>query len=359
MRDSRIRRGRQAESGTVTNADRYRWTWEILLTERHALESVPMTIDAIFTDHYCLHRRTGKHTRCTMQSHLRRWRSIIDADAERITLGEFTRFRADALAQGFSPDTIEGTVRVVMQILRLACRLDLIGKVPYSGTPLATRQTPRHKTPLDTLGRLYLATHVAQWPVNQDAPLFWRCVLVLGYFTGLRWMDLWTRLTWGSVGDESITVTAGKTGKTHCFPMHPVVKRHLDCLPRLGPRVFQTGLSNMQWGRELKRINAAAQVEPAVTMHAIRALSATSWQRAKWGAGEVVQGSAIRGSAKMYIDVPPILIDAVDRLAWPSVMLTARERDAGVQAELQMLAAFRRLGERDRFGVLAFAERLA
>jgi integrase len=317
-----------------------------------------MNVRCAFHQVYVERVRLSHHTIKTAVSHVARWEACgDDPDVENITPETFDRFRAAATIR-YSPDTIEGTVRFVMQVLRLLHNLGYLDRVPWPGKPLRIRRQPKYVPPLADLGKLYAAAAVAQWPIHMPAADYWRAVLALGYFTGLRLGDLRSSLKWENVGPEMITVEASKTQKLHVYPSHSVVRRVLASLPERGSLVLSTPKSNHQFLRELHRMNDAAGLSRHITCQTIRRLSATQWQAAKWGAGECIQGSAIRGSARLYI-VPRILLDAVDSLAWPEEMLTAQERDSERANTLRLLRVWKRLNAEGRNAVQALAERLA
>ena len=299
----------------------------------------------------------NRKTDATNQSHCRRWGRLSPVDDTRkLTAETFAQFRVAARHSGYAPDTIEGTVSFVRSILVHLHRLGIVDTIPWTGRPLSKRSCPRWVPTLDDLGMCYASTSVATWPRNAD--IFWKAWFCIGYFTGLRLSDM-LRLRFDHVQQHAIVMPAEKTGKVHVFPRHPVLDRHLEFLRRADRtgRVFDVGKCNHQILRELHRISEAGKVTPAITSHPLRRLSATEWQGAKWGAGEVIQGSAIRGSARFYI-VPKILQDAVDSLPWPSQMQTDKERRDTERSEIKMLKIFRKLNSSGKLAVTSLAEKL-
>lgn len=317
-----------------------------------------MTIRDAFLTVYVPRTRLAEHTVKTSASHLARWEMCAGNPGVRAISPEtFDTFRRESLCLRYSPDTIEGTVRLVLQVLRLLWRLGQIERVPWSGKPLRVRQNPKYVPPLSHLGLLYKNAGVARWPLHMPPGVYWRAVFTLGYYTGLRLSDLLESLLWENVGPEMIVVEARKTEKLHIYPQHPIVKRTIEGLPPVGPAVLHVPKSNKQWIREIHRINDAAGLSRHVTCQTLRRLSATQWQAAKWGAGEVIQGSAIRGSAKLYI-VPQILQEAVHSLEWPDEMMSADERRKIRSSAARMLKTWKRLSDEHRAAVQALADRL-
>lgn len=308
--------------------------------------------------HYIPNARLSPRSIKTYGQKLSRWEAGTgNPPVIRITTATFLAFRQWG-RERYAADSIETTVATVMRILRLLGKLGVIGAVPWEGRHLATKSIPGHVPTPDQLGLLYRKADVAQWPCHMDPGTFWRAVFAVDYWTGLRRGDLTGRLLWENVTEDRISVQAGKTLKLHNFPMHPVVWRHLETLPRIGPRVFQIGNCESQWNREVRRMNDAAGLSPRITAHCIRRLACTEWQAAKWGAGETIQGSAIRGSAKLYI-VPRILVEAGPLLRWPSEMLTRKERDDREAETQTFLKTWKRLSRENRRAVAALAEKLA
>ena len=149
-----------------------------------------MNIRCAFNQVYVTRTRLSHHTLKTAASHVKRWELCSgDPDVEEITPETFDTFRERAQAL-YRPDTIEGTVRFVLQNLRMLHALGGLARVPWSGRPLRIRQSPKYVPPLADLGKLYGAADAAQWPIHTDPGAYWRAVLVLGYFTGLRLWDL-------------------------------------------------------------------------------------------------------------------------------------------------------------------------
>lgn len=319
------------------------------------------TVLLAFEAHYLpQHPDLSKGAASSCRTNLRRFQKLTDNPAiDLITSETFDSFRKAAKGANYSPDSIEASVNAVLSVLR-ACadpKLGVLPAVPEPGRALKISTRVKYMPPLTDLGRLYSVAWRAKWPRFCDPTEFWQAAFVVDLWTALRKGDLFFRLEWDSITDESIVVTAHKTEKTHTLPNSPIVERHLRPLRRLdSKRVFPIGDCHHQILRELNRLADAAGVK-RFGFQAIRRRSCTNWQSARWGAGEVVQGSAIKGSACRYI-VPDILQQAAPRFQWPAEMLTADERDQAKQEEQRLMNAVRRMGGAERAAVLSLAEKL-
>jgi len=145
--------------------------------------------------------------------------------------------------------------------------------------------------------------------------------LVAAYNTGLRRDDLFFRLSWQNVDFDgsAITITAGKTGKTHALPINAVLERHLRWMWADCDRVFPIGQSRHLVARELGRISSAAGV-PRVTPQAIRRLACTQLEIAQPGAGGLMLGHTLKSSVtyQSYAEQVRVLRPAVDALEQPA-----------------------------------------
>lgn len=307
------------------------------------------------------HRSSGR--RRTLQEYgykLRRWQRLAPTiELNNITTDAIQQFRERARSKKLSADTIESTISAVLHVLQACFDAGQLDAVPGRGRRLRVSSGVRYVPPLEDLGKLYAAADEAKWPTWCKPAEFWQPLLVAAYWTALRHFDLFWSLKDSCFSKRFVVVTAHKTEKVHVFPRHSVFDRHIAVAPRRpgDERFFPIGICRKQVLRELHRMADAAGVK-RFTLHAIRRLSCCEWQEAKWGAGEVIQGSAIRGSASRYI-VPQLLKQAAPMLRWPDEMLTAEERDVSAQQQARLLHAVQRLGVTERDAVLSLAEKLA
>lgn len=291
---------------------------------------------------------------------LNRWaRMSGDPPVKRITTETFREYRAKCRAKNYSPDTIESDIVTVMQALRMCARKGVIREAPWPGTPLGKRSSPRWVPTLDDIGRCYRQTGTTTWPSENSAD-FWRVYLTLALYLGFRRCDLLYRLRWDGLTDDSISLTASKTNRLHILPMHPVVKRHLDLLPRTGPTVFGVGKSLKQIKRELDRISDAAGVSPRLTPQSIRRLSISNWEECA-GVGRMVHGCSSDVAARHYLQLrrpPKQLVDAAQHFRWPASMLTPEDVDAMANNEFRALKILRAMRGRDAELWLETGERM-
>ncbi len=281
-----------------------------------------------------------------------------------VTTGTFVRFRTSALAVPLSPATIEAVVGDVLTVLRCCRAAGVLAAVPLAGRRLKRSQPVPIQPDLSALGDMYRNCRVAKWPILRHCSCqdFWRAWLIASYTLGLRLGDLMFRLTWNAVNCDSVTIRAGKTGKLHILPLHPVLKRHLNLIHDNGGsgdgRVFPVSKSPHLVRRELRRISQAAGV-PKVTPQQLRRLAGTQYERAHGGAGPLLLGHTLAGASAFYIDVPSVLRAASDRLEIPQEWLTKADRDSAARMESRLLRAWRVLRLPDREAVLHLAENLA
>lgn len=291
---------------------------------------------------------------------LKRW-SIHsgDPDIGAITSETFAAYRAAMQTAGKSADTAETDIGAVLQTLRMAHRLGVIPSVPWPGVRLKKRSTPKPVPTSEEIGRCYAHAHVAVWPTHMDPGTFWRTWYVVSLWSGLRRNDVLFRMTREMCAEDAIRCQASKTGRTHIFPMHPVVWRHLQSMPET-ERVFEVGKSLKQVRRELDRISDAAGVSPRVQPQAMRRASITAWEECA-GAGRVIHGCARDVVSNHYLAVrkpPKLLIDGASQFVWPAEMMTEADRANQRLETARFLRMYRQLSERDREQVRSITERL-
>lgn len=320
--------------------------------------AIPQTLRVVYDQHYS---QVGA-SRSTLANHralLNRWERLTsNPDVREITHRSFEDYRAASIGAGLRPDSIESGVRFVRTVLNLAVRVGLREAMPWGGKRLRGRQEPKRVPSLADLGSLYEHVEAATWPRGLDRERFWKAFLVVALWTSARLGDL-LRIRWDGITEDAVSFVAGKTLKSHILPRHPVIDRHLKLVENWDVvRVLPVGKSNKQLLRAFHEMSRAAETHP-ITPQAIRRLGVTCWQRARWGCGEIVQGSALQNSARYYVDVPPILRDAASAFRFPDQMLLPCELDSQRAAEAQLLESYRRLSQDGKNAVNALAEKLA
>ncbi len=270
---------------------------------------------------------------------LRSWaKRTANPEIELIDANTFADFRRNCLAAKLSPDTIETSVTDVLTILSFS------GLRPEVGRRLR-RKTPNPQPPLlRDFGRIYQAAERASRPrLSWAEPASWlKTFLVVAYWTGLRLDDLLNIKRESFTGD-GIRRVAEKTKKRHEFPMHAVVKRHLDALPcgRTG-RLFDVSVQCQTHVRDwLKAICRIAGVR-AITPKQIRQLSVTQWGCASPLAAGIVHGKDL-GVLENYLGQRFILEKAASAFCWPNEMLLPEERDKKDHGIKQLMEVAQRL----------------
>lgn len=278
------------------------------------------TVRKLFTDHYCEKRKGAtKPTRQKMCHELNRFEKYVgDLPAEEVTRDTFDKFRRLAMFDDLSPHTIETTIGTVLTILRFAELYDLIDRAPRKGEPLRRMRNRKFVPSVGDIDVMYRRADLTEWPKLPKSGDFWRAFLVVSYFTGLRFGDIF-RLGWDDVKDDAIVFQASKTGKVHTFPMHPVLRAHLETM-RVFATVFDHGrvlpaaACNHLVRRELARMSE--ELPKKVGPQALRRLAGTEWQKARWGAGQLLLGHSL-GVSDFYLCVPQLLREALEDLKIP------------------------------------------
>jgi len=266
------------------------------------------------------------------------------AVAELIDESAIVRFRAACVADHLSPHTIERWIDYLCLMLKASGFHLSVGRRLNLPEP-----DPTMPTLLD-FGAVYAAAKYVDRPrlCGCDPGHYVQALLSVSLWTGLRLGDLFV-LDWSDITDDVISTRATKTSKIHKFPMHPVVRRHLDRLPKVktGP-IFPiwapcpTRLRSM-----LARLCDEAKVKP-FTPQQIRRLSVNTWADCSPVCGALIQGSGLGcGSAMPWYlakDKPlRVLEKAALAFVWPDEMLTASELDKRKSGENELLRLSRRL----------------
>lgn len=298
------------------------------MTLTHALER--------YTPHIA--PRTGQKLR----HNLARWTRHGLPDSVAITSDDFAAFRERAA--GLAATTIEDTVSDLRTLVKFAT-----GSAPDAGRRLKRKQTCRHVPEVAAVGRAYENATAAKWPNCRNGRVaelkrigngdFWRAWLCVGYFTALRLGDL-CRLPWEAFQVDRVTVTAGKTGRTHIFPLPEVVRLHLEPLQRADlSRPFPVPTwAGGRIRRELARCDSSIGPQP------LRRASVTSWACASAEAGRIVHGERL-GVLSHYYDTRRLLAEAEPRFAWPEEMLAGVGLSRTTQRRVELMAVLDRVPE--------------
>jgi integrase len=184
-----------------------------------------------------------------------------DAKLESLGQGEFTRFRDTLLAEGRTPQTVNGLVRKVLNApFSLALRMGVIAVNPIAALPpLRAAKAEKGIFSPEHINRLLAA-----------ASADWKGAILAGFYTGARLRDL-VNLRWGNVDLSRRTVSfeQSKTGGKVTITIHPVLEEYLLSLPAQDSAdafVFPTLAEKSGGGRsglsmQFQRIMAAAKID--------------------------------------------------------------------------------------------------
>lgn len=265
-------------------------------------------------------------TRKRYRYELERWSRLTgDPPIVEIDTGTFQAFRAASAELGHKPATTESTLRVIRAVLRCAMAHGAIRTMPDRGRPRRIAAPEPHPPSLDELDRFLRAVHVSRWPKTHVTPaVFWRCFVCIDLWTGLRREDAFWKLAWEHIHEDRIEFRAGKTGKLHCWPMTPLVQRHLKLMRHTFKRpastpIFNPGKSGHSLQRELERICDAAEIRP-LTIKSFRQAAVTLWTAADSRAGEILHGVGMPRVMNHYLDKLAILRSAADAVKMPDAL---------------------------------------
>jgi len=281
-------------------------------------------------------RHVAPRTAMKVRHQIARWVKYGQQDSIKVETQHFDQFRKSAAT--LAATTIEDTINDIRTLIKFQT-----GKQPDPGRRLK-RQTKTKPVPsVATIGAAYLAAGSATWPNNprtHNEELrrisnrdFWRAFIVVGYWCGLRLSDL-IKLEWDAISESHIEVSAGKTGKTHRYPMPEIVAKHIEPLRAAGlSRPFAVA----RWaGARVRR--ELAKMHAGFGPQAMRRSAITSWACASPEAGRIVHGERL-GVLKFYYDTERILDEAGRRFQWPDEVLEGAGMTRTLQRRVELMAA--------------------
>lgn len=283
-------------------------------------------------------RECARSTYKRVLAEVSRWERVMDADHLRdISTSDLAEFRSRCLRLNLSPRTIETGVTAVLSILRQS------GFTIERGRSIQWSPPPPKMPKLSDYSKVFAA-----------ADEYGRALLAVCYFTALRTSDL-KRLHRDHIQDDCIQIKAFKTGKTHSFPLHPVLAHWLR--PRLKVE-FPVRKSPKRLRESLKRYCDAAGVQPFGPQQ-IRRLAANAYEMAHAGAGGYLLGHAInsRNATSYYLEGFSILKKAQISLAIPDAMLPKSKIIRREMEEKRLISAFRTLPVDERGAILSLISR--
>ena len=169
-----------------------------------------------------------------------------DAPLHALTPGDFMRYRNRQKAEGFSPSTINLTLKVLRAPLSRAAKFGYIQTSPASAVDTLPQSPSRKEaftreqvSALTEACRIFIKASRTE----RERRLYrdWEAAVLLAYYTGQRQSDI-ANLQWDSVDLEAETITFNqiKSDKRVTIPLHPEVLAKLRFLPRENVNVLPT-----------------------------------------------------------------------------------------------------------------------
>jgi integrase len=144
------------------------------------------------------------------------------APLETLSTDTILEFKERWLSGGRSPRTVNQTIKILKRPFKIALEEGLIDRNPVAPVrPIRTSSAKKGVFGAEQIRQL-LEVAVGDW----------RGLILSGYFTGGRLVDL-ARLTWGEIdlSDRIITFVQGKTGSSVQIPIHQDLYEYLLRLP--------------------------------------------------------------------------------------------------------------------------------
>ncbi len=239
--------------------------------------------------------------------------------------------------------------RVGPQQFRCPQGLGLIDHVPYMKAVKVIRKLPR-RVSLEDLSKFYIACSVAKYPARAAMPAseYWRCLIVVGYFTALRKGDLF-RLKFEDFDLDrgELQFSAGKTEKAGMMPLHPLVVDHIRRLCGIRGSVSpftnaRGGAFTLRWREICKKAGV-----PHFTLHDIRRTAASEAERARRGMAEVLlQHRPVGLTSLSYLNQTEELRETIGAMRVPvafghGLKMADRQEDRSRNERLMREADFR------------------
>ncbi|NOX54045.1 MAG: site-specific integrase [Planctomycetes bacterium] len=288
-------------------------------------------------------------TRRKFRYEIGRWiRFCGDTPISDITEESLRSFIVACRGAGLREQTAAANVGTLLTLLRYAVRKGWLDRTPTFR--VVRRASVRAAPGVPELGALYDACRRTElkWPTFRwvSTSDFWRAWIAVSVLTGARLGDLMYRLRWSQVSDSELWWSAGKTGKAHRIPMHPVLKSHLELVRRplsnCDDRIFPISKSPHLVRRELYRLCDVAGVR-RYGAQAFRRAAVQLYEQAHPGAGAILQGSGLRGSLGYYVDPITILHAAQRKLELPESFYPPDERATRRHVRTRLLKLVARL----------------
>lgn len=271
---------------------------------------------------------------------LLRWKRLMgDTPVGDVRTRDFQEFRQKSASRGDSPSTTETTLGTVRLVLRMC---EVHGEIPNTPDRGRARRIPQpspHVPNNTQVNLLFRATRLCTWPRSSVAPeRWWRALLAVGIWTGLRRHDLFWRLSWDHIDavGKVIVYRSVKDNRERAWPLHPAVEASLDGMVPVGPKrlIFGPSTAIDLIRRELRIMSVEAGINPAVTSQTIRRIGINLWADADEHAGQIIQGTGIKRVWRHYRDQLRRLERAMPEVKLPPEMLAAERSSAERQLTL-------------------------
>lgn len=259
---------------------------------------------------------------------LTRWEALSgNPPLADINTATYQSFRSASSQVGHKAGTTESTLQFVRQLMRCAMAHGAISVMPDRGRPRRIEPPQPHPPTIDELDKMLRHCGVARWPKLHVPPkTFWRSLISVGIWTGLRREDLLWKLCLENINfaENLILFRSSKARVPHPFPLNDIVIRHIRAMiptfsHKPGRLLFGPSRSPHLVQRELDRIANAACVR-RITPQNFRQAAINMWTMADPRAGEVVHGVGIPRVLSHYLDRLQILRHAAGNVVVPLAM---------------------------------------
>jgi integrase len=215
-----------------------------------------------------------------------------------ITAADIAAYRDARLAENVAGGTLAHYIKAIRSLFSLARRQGLILTNPAEAIELPRKRTHERRVfSVQEIGALL--------PV---APAQWATLILLGFYTGGRLMDL-AKLGWDAVDlvGGTITFNQGKTGARVMIPMHPALAEHLASIAgdsggplcpalALTPATGRDGLSKQFIG-----LMRAAGIDPEVTKTSKHALPLKSFHSLRHSFTSMLANCGVSADLRMKL----------------------------------------------------------
>jgi integrase len=189
--------------------------------------------------------------------------ALAQAPLEAVSADAILEFKERWLSGGRSPRTVNQTIKILKRPFNIALDEGLIDRNPVAAVrPIRTTTAKKD---------VFSPKQIQQ--LLEVAESDWKGMILAGYFTGGRLVDL-ARLTWGDINlsERTITFVQRKTGASVKIPVHPELYEYLLEFPKpdrperpLFPTLFNkrgTGKSGLSMS--FKRLMQRAGIDDGV-----------------------------------------------------------------------------------------------